>query len=49
MLCQIIKSCDIDVSLNDPAVLDVFLRLLEVHAIPKLPEVKVIQPFYIAL
>ena len=42
MLCQISKSCNLDVSLNDPAILDLFLRLLEVHAIPKLPEVKVI-------
>ena len=42
MLYQISKSCDINVSLDDPAVLDLFLRLLEVYAIPKLPEVKVI-------
>ena len=42
MLYQISKSCNLDVSLDDPAVHDLFLRLLEVYAIPKLPEVKVI-------
>ena len=42
MLYQIsINHCS-DVLLNDQAVLDLFLRLLEAYAIPKLIEIKVI-------
>ena len=42
MLYHISKSHNLDVLLKDLALLDLFLKLLEVYTIPKLAEIKVI-------
>ena len=42
MLYQISKNQSLDVLLDDHAVLNLFLRLLEAYNIPKLIEIKVI-------
>ena len=46
MLCQIIKSCNLNILFSDNCdntTLDLFLKLLKAYPIPKLVEIKVVQ------